>query len=87
MNPEGKTMLAGGIAFAGSVKEAGGFPSNGYRILAATFTLTVIYSLGSRSKIEPIISGLATLTLLASVMYYIPKLVGMSKTKKGKKNG
>lgn len=85
MNSEGKTLLAGTIAFIGSFKEAGGFPSNAPRIIAATLVLTIIYSLGSKSKIEPIISGLATLTLLASVLYYIPVIAG--KKRKVKKNG
>lgn len=84
------TIAAGSLAFAGSFKEAGGFPPNGYAIIAGTTALTFVVSLTNGSSIEPAVRAVCGLMLLAAAMRYIPglsKTVKHSTKKKDKKNG
>lgn len=74
------TMLAGGIAFAGNFKESGGFPENGYTIIAATATLTVIFAMTNRTAFAQPTAALAGLMVLAAVYRYVPAFT------KGKKS-
>lgn len=81
-------MVAGGLAFIGSFKQAGGFPSNGYAIVGGTVALTFITSLTNGSTIDPAVRGLAGLMLLAAVYAYVPGLTKKSTpTKKDKSHG
>ena len=81
---DGMVIGAGAIAFAGSFKEASGFPSNGYSIVGATAALAVIFSLARNSPLEPAVKALAALSLLAAIYRYVP---AFTPTKKGKSNG
>lgn len=91
MNAQGLVLMAGGLAFVGSFKEADGFPSNGYAIIGGTTALAFIASLSSGSKLDPAIKMLGVLMVLGAAYRYIP---GLSKTnaktakiKKGKSDG
>lgn len=84
MNAEGLVLGAGGLAFVGSFKEAGGFPSNGYAVISATAVLAFLASTSKGSPIEGPVKALAGLMLLAAVLRYVPGLSNV-KTKKGKK--
>lgn len=66
------TLLAGGIAFAGNYKESGGFPENGYTIIAATATLVVIFAMANRTAFAGPLTALAGLMVLGAVYRYIP---------------
>jgi len=79
-------MTAGALAFVGSFKEAGGFPSNGYAIIAGTTALTFIASITSGSPIDPAVKWLAVLMVLGAAYRYIPGLTKTTKVK-DKKNG
>lgn len=80
-------MVAGGIAFVGSFKDAGGFPSNGYAVIGGTTALVFITSLTNGSAIDPIVRGLAGLMVLAAVYAYVPGLTKKTSTKKDKTHG
>lgn len=77
---------AGMVAFAGSFKQAGGFPENGYAILGGTAALCFISSFTNGTPIQKPVTALAFLTLLASIYTFVPGLT-KNTTKKGKKNG
>lgn len=81
---EGFVMGAGALAFAGSFKEAGGFPPNGYAVLAGTATLTFLASLAKGSAIASPVRGLALLMLLAAALRYIPVIVPMKSGRKSR---
>lgn len=83
----GLVMAAGSLAFVGSFKEAGGFPDNGYAIIAGTTALTFITSLTNGSAIEPAVKALAVLMVLGAAFRYIPGLSKTTSKKKDKKNG
>lgn len=83
---EGMVMASGALAFAGSFKEAGGFPSNGYSVIAGTAMLTFLASLTRNSPISQPVKALAVLMLLAAAIRYIPGLAKTSNTR-GKRNG
>lgn len=83
-------LAAGSLAFVGSFKEAGGFPSNGYAVIAGTTALTFVVSMTNNTSIEPAVKALAGLMVLAAAFRYIPGLTNQSKhptKKKEKKNG
>lgn len=75
-------LAAGSLAFIGSFKEAGGFPSNGYAVIAGTTALTFLASLASKTPIDPAVKALAVLMLLGAAFRYIP---GLTKTTPKKK--
>lgn len=79
-------LAAGTLAFIGSFKEAGGFPSNGYAVIAGTTALTFLASLTNETPIEPAVKALAVLMLLAAAFRYIPGLTDTTK-KKDKQHG
>jgi hypothetical protein len=90
-NSQGLIMIAGGLAFVGSFKEAGGFPSNGYAVVGGTVALSFIASLTNNTALEPAVKALGVLMILGAAYRYIP---GLSKTnaknpkiQKGKTNG
>lgn len=71
---DGLILVTGGVAFAGSFAEQGGFPSNGYAILGGTAALTFLASLTNGTPISPAVKGLAGLMLLGAVYRYVPAL-------------
>jgi len=79
---DGLVLLTGGVAFAGSFAEEGGFPSNGYAILGSTAALTFLASLSNGTPISPAVKGLAGLMLLGAVYRYVP---AFTKTKSSRK--
>lgn len=79
-------MLAGGLAFVGSFKEAGGFPPNGYAVIGGTVALVFLTTLANGTAIDPAVKGLAGLMVLAAVYRYVPGLTKKSKAK-DKKHG
>ena len=86
----GLVMAAGGLAFVGSFKEAGGFPSNGYAIIAGTTALTFLASLSNNSALDPAVKSLAVLMVLAAAFRYIPGLTKaqpIKPKKEANKNG
>ena len=88
-NATGLVIAAGATSFAGNWKENGGFPENGYTIIAATVALTFFASFTSNTAIERPTKALAGLFLLAVVIRYVPGLMNVKKTKnkKGETNG
>lgn len=84
---ENIVMASGALAFAGSFKEAGGFPDNGYAVIGATTALVFLASTVSGSRIDGPIRGLAYLTLLSASLRYIPTLANMPNKRKKKSNG
>jgi len=86
MNAEGLILGAGGLAFVGSFKEAGGFPSNGYAVVSGTAALAFLAATVKGGSIEGPVKALAGLMLLAAMLRYVPTLTNM-KVKKVKKNG
>ena len=79
---EGFVLGAGALAFAGSFKEAGGFPSNGYAVIAGTAALTFLAATTKGSVIASPVRALAMLMLLAAAIRYIP---GLAPDKKGRR--
>lgn len=71
---EGLILGAGGLAFAASFKEAGGFPPNGYAVIGGTVALTFIASFTSGSVLSGPVKALAALMLLGAAIRYIPNL-------------
>jgi hypothetical protein len=86
MKSESIVLAAGGLAFVGSFKDAGGFPANGYTVISATVALVFLASMTDGTAFDPAIKGLAGLMLLGAAYYYIPAFTKKS-TKKGKVNG
>lgn len=78
---EGLLIGAGGLAFAGSFKDSGGFPENGYAIIGATVALVFLASTVSDTGLARPVKALAGLMLLVSAYRYIPAFT------KGKNNG
>jgi hypothetical protein len=72
-------MIAGTIAFLGSMREAKMFPPNGVRIIFSTLALAIVLSLFDHSRFSPIVRGVAGLMVLTAVIRYVPKF-----SKKGK---
>lgn len=85
MNASGTYLTAGGLAFVGSFKQANGWPSNGYAVIAGTTALSFLASFADGTPAEKAVKWLGLLTLLAAALYYIPVLTG--KTPKTKKKG
>ena len=83
---EGMILGAGGLAFAGSFKQSGGFPPNGYAVIGGTVVLTFLASFAKDSPISGPVKGLAGLMLLAATIRYVPGL-STGYNKKGKKHG
>lgn len=83
MNADRVVIGAGALAFAGSFKDANGFPPNGYKILAATITLAFLFAMTKGTAIEKPTKALALLTLLGAAYRYIPAFT----PKKRKTNG
>ena len=75
---------AGMIAFAGSFKQAGGFPENGYAIVGGTAALAFITSFTNGTILQKPAVWLSVLLLMSAIYVYVP---GLAKNKKGKKNG
>lgn len=73
---------AGMIAFAGSFKQAGGFPENGYAIVGGTAALAFLSSFTNGTSLQKPVTMLAVLTLLAAVYVYVPGLTKPSKQKR-----
>ena len=69
----GLVMVAGTIAFLGSMKEAGGFPPNGARIVFATMVLTVVVSVFDNGALTQPVKWLGVLMVLAALIRYVPK--------------
>lgn len=80
---EGFIIGAGGLAFAGSFKEAQGFPPNGYSVVAATVALVFLASLTGGSVIGKPVKYAAGLMFLAAAIRYVPGLA--TNNQKGKK--
>lgn len=78
---------AGMIAFAGSFKDAGGFPENGYAIVGGTAALAFLSSFTNGTSLQKPITMLAVLTLLASIYVYVPGIAKQQTRKKVKKHG
>lgn len=85
-NPDGMVLLAGGLAFTGSFIKAGGFPENGYAIVAGTAGLAFVVALASQTPLKPAVRAFTILVLLVAIMTYIPGLTKPAKRKK-KENG
>lgn len=84
----GLVLGAGGVAFLGSFKEAGGFPSNGYAIIAGTTALTFLASVTDKGPLSGPVKALAALMLLVAILRYVPGLRKSTSLKmKGKRNG
>ena len=73
---------AGMIAFAGSFKQAGGFPENGYAIVGGTAALAFLSSFTNGTSLQKPVTMLAVLTLLAAVYVYVPGLTKQPKQRK-----
>ncbi len=73
-NAQGLVTAAGGIAFVGSFKEAGGIPSNGLAIAGGTFGLILVFAAVQATPLAPATKALAALMLLGSVYRYVPGL-------------
>ena len=73
-NPEYLVIASGGLAFVSGFADTGGFPPNGYEVLAATGTLTVLVSMVPDGPAKPVVTGLAALMLLGAAIAYIPGL-------------
>jgi hypothetical protein len=86
MGAEGMILAAGGLAFAGSFKESGGFPENGYAIMGGTVGLVFLAATVKNSAIATPVKWLAILMLLGAAMRYLPVIVPSS-GRKGKANG
>ena len=85
---DGLMLVAGGLAFAGNFKKEGGFPPNGYGIIAATAALSFLAATSKNSALEGPVKALAGLMLLAAIYAYIPGLMtNETKKRKAKKNG
>lgn len=84
MNASGTYLAAGGLAFVGSFKEAGGWPSNGYAVVAGTTALTFLASLTEDTAMGPAVKALGILMLLAALYRYIPGLTNQTKAKTSK---
>lgn len=84
--PKAESMVlgAGGIAFLGSFKEASGFPSNGYAVIAGTTALVFLAVTTRGTALEGPAKAMAGLMLLVALIRYVPGLRGQMKTKKGK---
>lgn len=76
----GLVVLAGAIAFFGSMKEAGSWPSNGVRVITATILLAIIISIFDNGPLIQPIKWLGYLMVLSAAIRYVPKL----SAKKGK---
>lgn len=76
----GLVMIAGAIAFFGSMKEAKMFPSNGVRIIFATMILAVVISLFDHGSFQRPVKWLGFLMIISALIRYVPKF----NTKKGK---
>lgn len=72
--PEYLVMAAGGISFAGSFAEEGGFPPKGINIIVATGILTLLASATERSRAGKIVTAFAWLLLIAAAYSTIPAL-------------
>jgi hypothetical protein len=82
MNAEGIVLGAGGLAFVGSFKEAGGFPSNGYAVISGTAVLAFLAATVKGGALEGPVKALAGLMLLAALMRYVPTLTNTARKKK-----
>lgn len=78
MNSKGMVAASGGLALAGSFKEAKGFPPNGYAIVAGTAVLMFIVSFTDGSAIEKPVKAACSLMLIVAAIRYIP---GLANTK------
>lgn len=85
MNAEGLVLGAGGLTFVASFKEASGFPSNGYAVIAGTTVLAFLASTVKGSALEGPVKALAGLLLLSALLRYVPTLTATPKG--GKKHG
>lgn len=72
--PEFPILATGGLALAGGYAREGGFPSNGTKAILATLTLVVIASATGDTKIGPLVSAIAWLSLLGVAYAVIPAL-------------
>jgi hypothetical protein len=91
MNASGTFLAAGGLAFVGSFKEADGWPSNGYAVIAGTTALTFLASLTDGTPMGKAVKWLGVLMLLGAAYRYIPALTNKTyakttKIKKGAKS-
>lgn len=77
--PDGMILAAGGINLAGAFKKAGGFPSEGYAIVAATIALAFLVSLSADTVIGKPVKAFAGLTLLVSIIRNVPAFTGKVK--------
>lgn len=77
MNSKGMVMASGGLAFAGSFKEAKGFPPNGYPIIGGTVALMFIVSLTDGTVIDKPVKAATGLLLLVTCIRYIPGLASV----------
>lgn len=84
MSADGMLLLAGGMAFAGNMKTAKGFPSNGYNTVGATIALVFVVSLTKETKLAKPAFAFAVLVLIASAFYYVPILLPADTTKRKK---
>lgn len=80
MSPDGIVLGAGSIAFLGSMKEAGGLPPNGIRIIFSTTILAVVASIAADGPLREPVKMLAWLMVIAALIRYVPKF----SVKKGK---
>lgn len=93
MNASGTYLAAGGLTFIGSFKEANGWPSNGYAVIAGTTALTFLASLTDGTPAGKAVKWLGILMLLTAAIRYIPVLTNnktkahTTKIKKGKTHG
>jgi hypothetical protein len=69
----GLVMIAGTIAFLGSMREAKMFPPNGVRIIFSTMALAVVISLFERGSLAPAVRALGYLMILTALVRYVPK--------------
>lgn len=87
MTADGMLILAGSLAFAGNMKTAKGFPSNGYNTVGATIALVFLASLTKGTRIERVVYAFAVLVLISSAFYYVPILMPTDTTKRKKTHG
>lgn len=71
---KGFVIGAGSLSFAGNWKKNGGFPPNGYGVIAATIALVFLVSFTESTPLERPTKYLAGLMLLAAAIRYVPGL-------------
>lgn len=81
--PEMPFLAAGTVSIIGGVRQTGGWPANGGKVILATLALVIVASATAGGRLAPLVRAFGLLVFLVAVMATVNAELA-SKRKKGK---